>query len=168
MTLNDLRLDKASHQSYCYKAFLETLFTFDRSVKNSFLKPSLWVEDKEDTVNVVKSTVSDTTSGYVKRRELVKNGKKFHFSMRIHNDLFSLHRYLLPMVSLKLEFSRSRSDFFFIAESKYADKLRVKLSNLKLTLNTVTVAKELEEAHINMLATNPSRRAFYPIVESDV
>ena len=160
VSINDFRMDKSAHSSYGFKSFMETLFTFDESVKGSFLKTSLWEEDQPDSADV--TTKANSNSGYFKRRELIKNGKKVFFSMRIHNDLFALHCYLLPLCSLKIEMQRSRENFFLIGAGAWADKLRVKLSDLKITLKTVTVAKELQDAHTNALATNSLQRCYYP------
>ena len=58
---------------------------------------------------------------------------------------------------------RSRESFFVIGSAAWNNKIRVRLTDLRITLKTVTIAKELQDAHTNYLATNPMHKALYPI-----
>ena len=78
--------------SYPIKAFLETMFSFDNAAKDSYLKTSLWYKDEAETATAFEKTA--TSSGYNKRQEIIKKGKRVHFSSMIHHDLFALRKYL--------------------------------------------------------------------------
>lgn len=84
-------------QSYAYKAFLETFFSFNQDYKESILQNSMWYQDKPEHSKVIKATEG---SGFNTRKDLIKLGKPFHFESFIFSDIFWLAKYLLPNISM--------------------------------------------------------------------
>ena len=73
----------------------------------------------------------------------------------------------LPHVSLKLEMTRSKEDFFIIGDAKWKNQLKLELSDLHVTFETVEVNKEVVDAH-NAALAGGIQKALYPLIESSV
>ena len=74
----DLDLDSNASQSYAYKAFLETMFSFNKDAKDTYLKNHLWFQDNADEA---KTFVKKEGSAYDKRQKVISEGKTFHFEI---------------------------------------------------------------------------------------
>lgn len=90
----DLDLDSNASQSYAYKSFLETMFSFNKDAKDTYLKNHLWFQDKADEAKIF---AKKDGSAYNKRQEVISEGKTFHFESFIHNGKETIHNleYLL-------------------------------------------------------------------------
>ena len=152
--------------SYPYKAYFETLLSYNDAAKKSYLRTSLFEEDGLGHAKIVKHTEGTKDSGYSKRKEWIKNGKTCHFSSMIHCDIFSIKKYLIPEVSIKIDLQRAKENFFLLAESKYKDHFEMELIDLKLHLRTVKVSKDLDDFISN--AIDGGRKAQYSFIESGV
>ena len=131
----DLDLDSNASQSYAYKAFLETMFSFNKDAKDTYLKNHLWFQDNADEA---KTFVKKEGSAYDKRQKVISEGKTFHFESFIHNgkknkhkleyllyfqfiifffflDIFFLAKYLLPNISMRLEFTKEGNNRFSVS-----------------------------------------------------
>ena len=140
-----------------------TTFIIGMLLNFSALPTLLWVEDESDTATAYKATAN---SGYDARKALVTQGKRVFFSTQLHLDLFGFRRCLLPEVSLKIDLTRNREDFFLMADkSKLGDKLKLNLLNLKLHLKTTTVSAAITNHYENMLR---DRSALYPVIYSQI
>ena len=145
----DLDLDSNASQSYAYKAFLETMFSFNKDAKDTYLKNHLWFQDNADEA---KTFVKKEGSAYDKRQKVISEGKTFHFESfihigkeTIHNleyllyfqfiyiffslDIFFLAKYLLPNISMRLEFTKE-------GNNKFSVSIDMILSNLIYPLQT--------------------------------
>ena len=103
--LNNLSLDKSPNNAYSYKAFFETLLSYNDEAKKSHFATSHWLEDKPATATAFKTTNS---SGYNERKAMVAQGKLCYFSSHIHSDIFGLKRCLLPQISIKIDLTKQR------------------------------------------------------------
>ena len=77
--------------TYPFKAFIETLFSYDQAAQDTYLKTRLWYPDKPNSATTFKKA---NDSGYNKRQEVIKEGNIVQFSTIIHHDLFNLRKYL--------------------------------------------------------------------------
>ena len=88
--LNQKDINTSSTNAYPYKSFIEGLFSFSKGTKTNELKTALW---EEDVIGTQDAFVKTANSGYNKRQTKIK--KQFHFSTKLHHDLFFLDRYFL-------------------------------------------------------------------------
>ena len=74
----------------------------------------------------------------------------------------------LPNISLKLEFSKAKEDFFLLGKkATWKDKLRLEILDLEIVLKTSTISTVISDAHTRALAGGV-RNAIYPILQSSV
>ena len=61
------------------------------------LQNNMWIEDAPGDAKI---TVAKSNSGFNKRKELIAEGKQFHFESYIFSDIFWVSKYLLPNISM--------------------------------------------------------------------
>lgn len=90
----DLDLESNASQSYAYKSFLETMFSFNKDAKDTYLKNHLWIQDAADESKI---SAKKEGSAYNKRQKVISKEKTFHFESFIHNGKETIHNleYLL-------------------------------------------------------------------------
>ena len=70
----DLDLESNASQSYAYKSFLETMFSFNKDAKDTYLKNHLWIQDAADESKIFAKkrgfSIQQKTEGYKQRKNL--------------------------------------------------------------------------------------------------
>ena len=162
--LNNQEISKIGHNCYPFKAYLETLLSFDSGAKESYLKTSMWHPDDVKTAKSFKTTAAGK-SGYDSRKGIVSGGKEIFFSTMIHSDIFQQEKYLIPGVSIQLEFDKSDESFFLLAEEKYKNKLKVQFLSLQIYCTTVQVTDVVKD---QLTSTMVSKPALYPMISTGI
>ncbi len=143
--------------AYPYKAFIETLFSFSKDAKENMLKASsLWIQDKSGTEAV--NTKTDN-SAYNDRANIVKLSKSVEFSTKLHADIFQCRKYLLPGIPLRVKLVRHADSFGIIAKNNDV-KYKVQLEQLKLTVRHLKIAKNIANAQLHFLDSQPGHYWF--------
>ena len=114
------------------------MFSFNKDAKDTYLKNHLWFQDNADEA---KTFAKKEGSAYNKRQKVISEGKTFHFESFIHNgketihnleyllyfqfiyiyiyffslDIFFLAKYLLPNISMRLEFTKEGNNKFSVS-----------------------------------------------------
>ena len=101
-----------STNTYPYRAYLETLLSFDDSVKRNRLRYALWVDDWRGTRNDY-----DRNSGHTRRKSCVRESQQVELYGRLHLDLLMQERFLVNGVDMKLKLSRSKPGFVLMGDS---------------------------------------------------
>jgi hypothetical protein len=99
---------------YHYKAFLETLLTFDRSYLESQGTCALWYEDTGD------GEVAPTNEGFTTRSEHIKSSKKLEMIDKLKIDLANQHRYILNNTTVVISLTKN-TDTFSLMHQTQAD-----------------------------------------------
>ena len=176
--------------TYAYRAYIETLFNYDVSAKESQFSSALYYKDtatkmdeagslpqvKEVKIKSVNADGSDgsevkafiTTSGtgnqgFAKRSAFVQNGKQFVLSGPIFADIFMSDRLLLNMMDLKVVLNRSNPKFCLMDKTNEKTPTvnpQVKLSEVILKIRKVKVDQAVSDGIERMLKQTP---ALYPI-----
>ena len=125
------------------------MFSFNKDAKDTYLKNHLWIQDAADESKIFAKKEG---SAFNKRQKVISEGKTFHFESFIHNgkknkhnleyllycqfiffffflDIFFLAKYLLPNISMRLEFTKE-------GNNKFSVSIDMILSNLIYLLQT--------------------------------
>ena len=145
--LNDMLITPSTN-TYPYRAYLETLLSFDDSVKRNRLRSALWDDDwrwmRDDY---------DRNSEHIRRKSCVRDSQSVELYGRLRLDLFMQERFLVNGVDMKLKLFRSKPEFVLMGDSvDYQIKLeQVHLYVRKVTLNPavlLTHAKALDKTPV--------------------
>ena len=101
----------SSSNTYAYRAYIETLLTFGKVYKKTFLTYSMWYKDTAEHMN----DLWDENVGTTKRSNLTAHGKKVDMIGYIHADVLRKTRLLHPGATVKVRFVRATEQFSFIS-----------------------------------------------------
>ena len=149
--LNDMLITPSTN-TYPYRAYLETLLSFDESVKRNRLRSALWDDDWRGTRDDY-----DRNSGHIRRKSCVRGSQPVELYGRLHLDLFMQERFLVNGVDMKLKLSRSKPEFVLMGDS--AD-YQIKLEQVHLDVRKVTLNPAVLLAHAKVLDKTPAK---YPV-----
>lgn len=155
--LNNVQICDISTPTYPYKSFIQTHLTFGDEAKNTTLACEYY--DKE-TVGK-EETLTLENKRFKKVHTYIKEGA-IYFSMILHLDFFHSQRYLLPGCSMKLKFIRSTDNFSLLSATAIG---KIKIHELKLRMQKITVDPAIVNAHEQMLESRP---AIYPVTQSKI
>jgi len=172
------------HSNYAYKAYFLDLLNYNDEGKKGWLQNALFVKDTDgqfdtttipitngkDTVvssrkstkftidsNVIKTELVSLNDGFLKRREIVTEGKgKIKLISKIHCDLFNSNKLLLNGIGMKFNFTRNEDDFCLMG----ADKGTVVINKIHIMVRKCMINDEVKKAHQLALKISPLK---YPI-----
>ena len=105
------KMVSSSSNTYAYRAHIETLLTFGKAYKKTFLTKSMWYKDTAGHMN----DLGDENVGTTKRSNLTAHGKKVDIISYIHDDVFRQTRLLHPGVTVKVRLVRAIEQFSLIS-----------------------------------------------------
>ena len=85
------KLVSSPSNTYAYRAYIETLLTFGKAYKKTFLTNSMWYKDTAGHMN----NLWDENVGTTKRNNLTAHGNKLDMIGYIHDDVFRQRDYYL-------------------------------------------------------------------------
>ncbi len=161
--LNGTNVEDLRSPLYASKCFLETMLSHDYSARMTHLMPRLFICD--DEVDYDDNTSVDRTgriSGYIRRRNFVKDGQKVPFCTPIHASIFNTGSRLLPPgISIKIKLTRNADSFTILANTDEKDKYRIVIEDLKVKHNKITVRDAIVEAHSSSFINNYAYITFH-------
>ena len=139
--LNDHMVSEIWTPAMQYKAYIETLMSYDSNAADTHLKAQQWTLDPagefDDSVKV------KTAGG----RAQFNLKKPVDFSMPLHEDLSTCPKYIPPNVEVKYRLTRSPDSFVILqkpnsnaeAQAKASPLLKVHIRELKLEVRKIQV-----------------------------
>lgn len=155
--LNNVQICDISTPTYPYKSYIQTHLTFGDDAKKTTLACEYYEKEKVGQ----EGLLTHANVRFKNAHEKIKNGA-LYFSMILHLDFFHSQRYLIPGCAMKLKFIRSPDNFTLMSETAIA---KIKIHELKLRMQKITVDPAIVSAHENMLNSRP---AVYPITQSKI
>lgn len=153
LVLNDT-LVQSSQDSYPYKAYLSTLLSYGKGVKESWLKTlEGYYEDQAN-----KFDAADNTSIELKSK-LCQNSKLFEWKGRIQMDLTLQSRLIPNGMSVKFLLTRSKPEFFIMSHEGGDAKYKVHIDSAAMEVRRVKIAPE-EQLRLEKVLT--TKGAIYP------
>ena len=145
---------------YPYRAYLETLLTYDQSVLETRGVVEGWQKDQHDLMNNVTLTAQqgqpDPNPGWIARRKMIAASRVFTLIGRPHLDLFHQNLDIPPGCPMSIKFTPSSTPFAFIGGPAFAG-VKVTLMKARMLIRTKRVCPELILAHKEMLQTTNIR-----------
>ena len=138
------KMVSSSSNTYGYRAFIETLLSFGKACKKTFLTSSMWYKD---TAGHMGSLGVDNV-GARKRLLLTTGEKKVDLIGYIHDDIFRQNKLLPPGVTIKIRFIRS-SDAFSLMSTEAGYKTVI--SSAILYVRKCEINPEVSLAHAAVL-----------------
>ena len=135
--------------SFCfigYKAQIETLLSYGTAAKETHLKSSLYFKDEAGCEDENKTASSSETSGYLMRKALVTESKKFNVVSQLHLDFLNCPKLLPPGCNLKLYLTRQNDEFSIMAEK---GKYKINIIDLQLSYRKIKISSVTASIHNN-------------------
>jgi hypothetical protein len=139
---------------YPYRAYLETLLSYNQNVLETRGVGEGWHKDKHDLMNSVALAVQqgqpDPNPGWIERRKTILQSRTVTLIGRPHLDMFHQNLDLPPGCPMIIRFTPSTSAFAFIGAIAHL-AVKVTLVQATLYVRTKQVCPELILAHKEML-----------------
>lgn len=147
--------------SYHYKAYIQDLINHSTGSANNHLSTSLYHLDEKPFELVAGK---DANPSWTKRQEALDSSKVVQLAGKIHHDLFSCGKALLPGFDIRIIFTRSPPTFYINTLEK-DDTSIIKINQAKLYINAFTVAPELM---LDIQKKLQTQNAVYPIKKTEL
>lgn len=151
------KLVSANGNTYAYRAFIETLLSYDLAAKETHLSSALW---ETDTAGQMDKT-EDENKGLKERRKYFAASRPVDMMGYIHGDVFHQGKYLLNGVELKIKFVRSRDSFSLMSKSEF----KINVMEASLMVRRVKINPSVLIEHAKMLEYCTAK---YPITRVEV
>ena len=151
VSLND-KMVSSSSNTYAYRAYIETLLTFGKAYKKTFLTNSMWYNDTAGHMNDLGDENVGTTTDH---------GKKVDMIGYIHDDVFVQTRLLFPGVTVKVRFVRATEQFSLISTRA---GYKTEISSAILYVKKCTVNPEVCLA---LASVHKKNNMYFPIKRVD-
>jgi len=147
--------------NYPYRAYLETLVNYGSQAKNTHLSASHWFHDSLnalDTNQLTGAHREDLNS----RKTIISGSKTVDMVGRLHNEIFSQHKYLIPSCSLRIKLLRTDPQFCLLRTTSPDDtRYKIDITKCDLLVRKVRVNPSVAANHNNLLTKGSTIK--YPI-----
>lgn len=152
---------ETSNTTYAYKAYITDLLNFGEDAKKSVMQSAMYYKDTAGEMETQEIILTNAhNQGYVKRRQLVVDGKQsVELLTRLHSDIFSTDRYLINGVDLTIKLIRNPPEFY-IMKVKDCPDIRAKIKSAMLYVRKVKISPQILLAHSMALEKATAK---YPI-----
>jgi hypothetical protein len=129
---------------YPYRAYIETLLSYEPAVRESQLTGVMWYKDTPGQQD--KRTTDNKR--FTSRKELTVLSKSVQMMGKLHLYLFCQDKYLLNHVDLKINLTRSRDAFALGAD---AANYKIKIKEIVLCMRKVQLSPAVRMGHLKAL-----------------
>jgi len=155
--VNGVQVADLTSPTYHYKAFLEHELTYCNDVKETGSRCMLYYYD---VAGKEEDLASDGNAE--RKRWIMADNGKIHFSTPLFIDFFGSAKYLIPGAVIKLRLIKNDDTMCFIAA---ADNYKVAIKSLKLSTRKLTIHPEIVEGHRARIQREP---AYYDLAQSKI
>ena len=138
------KMVSSSSNTYAYRAYIESLLSFGKACKETFLTNSLWYKDTAGHMD----SLENVNAGAKKRLLFTTDEKKVDLIAYIHDDIFRQNRLIPPGVTVRVRFIRSPDNFNLMATKPGYKSL---ISSAVLYVKKCKVNPEVSLAHASVL-----------------
>ena len=144
--LNDT-LITSTNNTYAYRAYIETLLSYDKASKESQLQCGLYYKDTAGRMDVA-AVAGDTALnlGLKKRGELFAESKVVEMLGKIHSDLMFTDRYLPGDCTLRFRLVRNKDAFTLMSNVNGAAH-KLQIQSCKLFVRKAKISPSVLVAH---------------------
>ncbi len=156
----------SSNTLYGYRAYLETLLSFDDAAKQEQLEIGGFYKDItsfEDHGATIQTGTSDN-KGAVSRFKWVEGSKTFEVLGRIHNELFDQGKLILSKLPITVKLVPSSEKFVLMSHTA-TNNYQIRLEKAELMVSVKKIASHVRVAHEERLLRGNAK---YPIRRIDM
>lgn len=148
--------------AYPYQAYIQTLLSYSRDVKESRLEAAMFYAD---TAGHMEDVTGNDNAGMAKRKARASDSNVIDMMGRLHTDLFHQGKYLLSHLDLRVKLTRSKDDFLLMCDQVAGARpdYKVELIEAALFVRKVTVSPVIGLAHARTLE---KANAVYPLTKT--
>ena len=139
-----------------YRAYIHTLLHYGQDALVSQVQTQGWTMDDADSPGVTDPTGSN--NGVFERSKWISTSKTLDIQGPIFHDLFSMERYLLNQVDVKLKIYRSPVSFALVAKDA-STHFKINIEDIYVLARKVRVNPAVLYGHSTILE---KRNALYP------
>lgn len=121
------KLISVPSQKYGFRAYIESLFNYNRTAKETHLTCALYVKDTAGQM----SSLSGNLGGIV-RRKYIAGSKPFALMGKLSNEIFGQSKYMINNVPLKIVLSRAKPNFCLIGKEDSAYEIEIIKTELQI------------------------------------
>ena len=144
-----------------YRAYIQTLLNYGSETVKSQLDTQLFFRDDADSPGVTDP--NGNNNGLYERAKLIAESKHVDLQGPIFHDLFSMTRYLLNQVDVKVKMYRSSTNFCLLTGDNLDYKLIIE--DIYILVRKIRVNPAVIYGHSKVLET---QNALYPFDKVDV
>ena len=138
---------------YPYRAYMETVLSFNDQVQNTRLVAEGWKKDLTGKMNVA-DPAGDNTG--LKARELAWDvGRETELIGRPHLDIFQQGRLIPPKVHLDMKFIPAEHKFVLMTDQ--AELFKLVIVSVVMTIRMKQLTSQAELAHRELVRTRPMK-----------
>jgi len=141
---------------YNYRAYLETLLSYGADAAISHLTNSYWYKDVGDMMPCDPTKAESKNTGFIDRCNRQKQSKEIETYGRIHSDICTVPKFLLPGIKLQIKFTKAKPSFYLMypaADSKNT----FKFPDTRLFVRRIRANPQIPLAHEETLKTDLAR-----------
>jgi len=140
--LNEVEItSKGSH--YPYRAYIESFLGYSRGYKKSIGEAAMLTKTDSET--------STTDPGWVKRKDKVESSKEFEVAGKLHTELFTQPRFLIPGIDVRIQLHRASDAFCLQCVGSGAQNLKLVILEARLFVKKHTLLPSIQLAHLKNL-----------------
>lgn len=162
--LNNKLISNANH-CYAYKAFFETLFSYNKEGMETSGACSLFFKDTQEGV------LDDRNDGYKRRKDYISSSKIVELVGKLRLDIASQQRYILNDTNLCISLTRNSDEFCLLWEPSTAASASTLNPKIKFLDASLFVRKHVLYPSISLSVQKHLQNglsAHYPLMNSDV
>ncbi len=143
--------------TYPYKAFIQTLLSYEGAAKRTHLSSALWFADTAEHIDYRR----DTNEGYTRRAAYTAESRRVDLYGPLFADIFNVERLMLNDVELKVNLTRSSDAFSLMGD---AANYKVHICDVTLLVRKVKIGPKFLLTHSAVLARETAK---YPITRCE-
>ena len=139
-----------------YRAYIHTLLNYGQDALSSQIQTQGWFIDDSDSPGVTDP--AGTNNGLYERAKTIQRSQTLDIQGPIFHDLFSLDRYLLNQVDVKLKVYRSPASFVLLAKDA-STNFKINIEDIYVLARKIRVNPAVLYGHSKILE---KKNALYP------
>ena len=140
-----------------YRAMFETLLNFGQDAKSSQLLSQLFIKDDSD--HPEDTDPGGNNNGLLLRAKYISLSKYLDLQGPIFHDFFSMSRYLMNQVDVKLKLYRS-SPAFCLSSGDASPDYQIEIHDIYLLVKKIRVSPAVIYGHSEILKTSNAKYPF--------
>ena len=157
------KLVSSSNDNYAYEAYFNTLFNHFVNSKGTHLMAQLFCKD---VAPMDSGDINGTNVGLVTRAMYTRESRTLDLMGPLLLDIFTINKYILNGVEIKLKFWPSNSRFHLMSDATSPD-FHVELVDACLSVCIVTPTREMLISHQEVMQKE-NYMAVYQYMKSDI